>query len=166
MTAAPQRAACPRLHTRRPRGSQPGSVSSVRAALATTSNTLLSATVAEEDELGDEGSGRFGDGRDAAQGGTAGTGGAVAVAANNDLFDAHERDAAWAVKRHGPSNLRPGTAGTQRPMSAAAKHHQQQQQGPIAFGTAPRRRPTSAAGIGVRAFINGNVKKWQKDGPQ
>uniref|UniRef100_A0A7R9VL67 Cilia- and flagella-associated protein 57 n=1 Tax=Chlamydomonas euryale TaxID=1486919 RepID=A0A7R9VL67_9CHLO len=137
-----------------------------RAALATTSNTLLSATVAEEDELGDEGSGRFGDGRDAAQGGTAGTGGAVAVAANNDLFDAHERDAAWAVKRHGPSNLRPGTAGTQRPMSAAAKHHQQQQQGPIAFGTAPRRRPTSAAGIGVRAFINGNVKKWQKDGPQ
>ena len=80
-----------------------------------------------------------------------------------EVQDRGGSDVAKIIKRYGVvSNAAKG-----RPVSAHAgkssgSGSSSGSSAPTAFGTSARRRPTSAAGMGIRAYINGSLKSYRE----
>ena len=61
------------------------------------------------------------------------------------------------------SPLRAGRPGSARPAGGAAHSSPYlNASGPTAYSGPTQRRPTSAAGVGMRAYINTNLKAWRE----
>eukprot|EP00798_Chlamydomonas_sp_ICE-L_P028759 gene28759-31941_t len=79
-----------------------------------------------------------------------------------DMFpmggEVHEDEERHAVYNPGDvakALKRPGTAVPAKGYAEALT--------PTIFSSPPRRRPTSAAGVGMRAYVNGNLKAWREN---